>query len=538
MRIALVNPPHRSIGSRVPGELLPPLGLLAIGGPLIDAGHDVRLLNADLDNLPLPAIVATLAADPPQAVLIGHSGSTSAHPTVLDLTAMIRAALPQVTIVYGGVHPTYHWQSILAEAPQIDVIVRGEGEVTAPALMNALATGAPLDPIPGLAFRRNARPHATPPAPMLRDLDSARIGWELIDFARHGYWGGKRAVILQFSRGCPHLCTYCGQRGFWTQWRHRDPARFAAEIAWLVRRHGVELINLADENPTSSRKAWKAFLEALIAEDVKVTIIGSTRADDIVRDADLLPLYKQAGCLRFLMGLEGTDEATLATVKKGGTRAKDRQAIDLLRRHGMIGLCTFAVGFEEETDADYWRLLRQLLAYDPDQVMSVYATPHRWTPFHAQSAHRRVIRTDLRFWDYKHQVLETPLVPAWRVFLWVKLIEAVLQLRPRALWRTWFQPDRDLRHAMRWYTRMGRGVWRHEWRDFLMHRTQPGPRVGDLSATGAMAETALRPRRPLTPGRPAATRPAHGNDPAPQLLWPHPGQDPAGQPEGLSGAGP
>lgn len=495
VRITLINPPHRSIGSRVPGELLPPLGLLAIGGPLIDAGHGVTLLNADLTNMPLPRIVAALRDNPPDAVLVGHSGSTSAHPVVLDLTAMIRAALPQVRIVYGGVHPTYHWRSILTEAPQIDVIVRGEGEVTAPRLMEAMEAGRPLDAIPGIAFRRDRAPHATQAAPMLEDLDSARIGWELIDVAAHGYWGGRRAVVMQFSRGCPHLCTYCGQRGFWTRWRHRDPVKFAAEIAWLVREHGVELVNLADENPTSSRKAWAAFLHAMVAEDVKVTIIGSTRADDIVRDADLLPLYRKAGCLRFLMGLEGTDEATLATVKKGGSRAKDQEAIALLRQNGMIGLCTFAVGFEEETDADYWRLLRQLLAYDPDQVMSVYATPHRWTPFFAQSAHRRVIQPDLRFWDYKHQVLETPRVPAWRVFLWVKLIEAVLQLRPRALWRIWMQPDAELRHAMRWYTRMGRGVWWHEFRDWLRFRTRPGPTVADLSAAGPMPEAAMQPRR-------------------------------------------
>jgi anaerobic magnesium-protoporphyrin IX monomethyl ester cyclase len=330
---------------------------------------------------------------------------------------------------------------------------------------------------------------------MLENLESARIGWDLIDFTQHSYWGGKRAVILQFSRGCPHLCTYCGQRGFWTRWRHRDPVAFAREIAWLVREKGVDLINLADENPTSSRSAWKAFLEALIAEDVRVTIIGSTRADDIVRDADILHLYKKAGCLRFLMGLEGTDEATLQTVRKGGTRRKDRQAISLLRDNGMIGLCTFAVGFEEETDADYLRMLRHLLSYDPDQVMSVYATPHRWTPFFGQSAHRRVIRTDLRLWDYKHQVLETPRVPAWRVFLWVKLIEAVLQLRPRALWRAFLQPDRDLRHAQRWYTRMGRGVWISEFRDVWRHRANPGPTVQDFWGGAQLPEEALSPRR-------------------------------------------
>jgi anaerobic magnesium-protoporphyrin IX monomethyl ester cyclase len=53
MRIVLVNPPHPSIGSRIPDEHLPPLGLLSVGGPLIDAGHQVTLVDADLDNLPV-----------------------------------------------------------------------------------------------------------------------------------------------------------------------------------------------------------------------------------------------------------------------------------------------------------------------------------------------------------------------------------------------------------------------------------------------------------------------------------------------------
>ena len=257
----------------------------------------------------------------------------------------------------------------------------------------------------------------------------------------------------------------------------------------------MELINFTDENPTSSRRAWKAFLQALIAEDVDVTIVGSTRADDIVRDADILHFYKQAGCIRFLSGLEGADKATLQTVRKGSSRVEDQQALPLLRQFGMIGLCTFAVGFEEETDADYFRLLRHLLRYDPDQVTSVYATPHRWTPFHGQSAHRRVLQTDLRMKDHKHQVLETSQVPAWRVFLWVKLIEATLQLRPRALWRIFRQSDTTLRHAMLWYTKMGRSVWHQEFRDFIGHPARPGTAVADFWDSGQRPEQALAPRK-------------------------------------------
>ena len=74
------------------------------------------------------------------------------------------------------------------------------------------------------------------------------MGWELIDFARYSYWSDKRAVVVQFSRGCPHQCSYCGQRFFWRRWRHRDPRKFAAEMARLHREHGVEVINFADQN--------------------------------------------------------------------------------------------------------------------------------------------------------------------------------------------------------------------------------------------------------------------------------------------------
>src|SRR5205814_5329846 len=137
-------------------------------------------------------------------------------------------------------------------------IVRGEGEETAKQLVAALEGGDELSSVDGIAFR-DPRGHIveTRPAVMIEDLDAYRVGWELIDHSRYGYWGGKRAVVMQFSRGCPHLCNYCGQRGFWTRWRHRDPKKFAQEIAWLHREHGVELVNLADENPTVSKKAWR-----------------------------------------------------------------------------------------------------------------------------------------------------------------------------------------------------------------------------------------------------------------------------------------
>ncbi|ULH14795.1 magnesium-protoporphyrin IX monomethyl ester anaerobic oxidative cyclase [Deinococcus sp. KNUC1210] len=482
LRILLLNPPHTAIGSRIPTEQLPPLGLLSIGGPLLDAGFTVELLDADLKALGLPDILHGVLRFAPDVLMIGHAGSTSAHPTVVKIARALKQSMPQLTIVYGGVYPTYHWQDILRDVAEIDVIVRGEGERTTTRAMQALAAGEALAQIEGLAFRQGGQVVGTSSAPMIQNLDDYRVGWELIDHDQYSYWGRMKAVVVQFSRGCPFQCSYCGQRGFWTQWRHRDPVKFAAEIARMYRQHGVELFNFADELPTGSRPAWKAFLEALIAENVPVTLVGSTRAGDIVRDADILHLYRKAGVIRFLLGIENYDQTTLQSIRKGSTTKDDREAIRLLRQHGILSMATYVLGFEEETEQDYRRSIRQLLMYDPDQIQMLYITPHRWTPFFNTVKDRRVILSDQTKWDYKHQVLATQHVPTWKTFVWFKAIELIVQLRPRMLWRMLSSRDPRFLHAMRWYYDVGRRVWFHEvWELFfrLDHR-QDGPTVEEF----------------------------------------------------------
>jgi anaerobic magnesium-protoporphyrin IX monomethyl ester cyclase len=517
MKILLLNPPHPAIGSRIPQEHLPPLGLLTLGGPLVDAGHQVRLLDAEFGPMTVDRIVSEIRDHAPDAVLLGHSGSTSGHPVAARIARAVRAALPRIWIVYGGVYPTYHWSEIMEQEAGIDFIVRCEGEETVVRLVTALEGKQSLEKVPGIVFRtgtfpapeRSAREQpflagqvlATPPAPLISDLDAYRVGWELIDISRYTYWGNRRAVVVQFSRGCPHCCQYCGQRDFWQMWRHRDPMKFAAELARLYREQGVEVINFADENPTASRAAWQAFLEALIAQNVPLILVGSTRASDIVRDANILHLYKRAGVARLLLGIESTDESTLQAIRKGSTQAIDREAIRLLRKHHIISMAAWVADFTQATDRDYWRALRQILSYDPDQIQALYATPHRWTPFARQEANRRVIQTDLSRWDYKHQVLESRNVPNWRVLLWVKVIEAVSQLRPKSLFRLLAHPDRGFRAAMRWYYSIGRRVWPYElwhWL-FLDCRTRRGPRLAAFQNGGLGAGHQKSPALPRQP---------------------------------------
>ena len=459
MKILLINPPHKSIGSRMPNEHLPPLGLLSIGGPLIDQGHDVVLLDADYTNLNIDKIINRVAEYNPELVLMGHSGSTSAQPIINEIASELKNYSKTIKIVVGGVFPTYHWKEILKKNLAIDYVVCGEGEQVILDLASAIEKESDLTDVNGIAFRKNLNIIKTKPAKMIQDLDSYRIGWELMGNYNYTYWGKKKAVVIQFSRGCPYPCNYCGQSLFWKKWRNRNPQKLADEIEMLHKKYGIEVINFADENPSTNKRAWKLFLEALIKKNLNLILVGSIRADNIVRDEKHLHLYKKAGFERFLLGIENYDEVILEKIKKAGSAVKDKKAIELLRKHNILSMATYVVGFGEENTRDFFNSLKQLLAYDPDQVQLLYVTPHKWTPYFKQIENKKIIQLDQRYWDYKHQILETPHLKPWKVILLVKLIEVVMQVRPKAIKRWLFHKDKRLRKAMFWYNNIGKRVW-------------------------------------------------------------------------------
>lgn len=477
MHILIINPPHTSIGSRMPKEHLPPLGLLSIGGPLIDAGHKVELLDADYSNMRIEKIVAHCIKLNPDIILLGHSGSTSAQPTIDKITSLVKQKNASIKTIIGGVFPTYHWKEILKTSDHIDFIVIGEGEQIVLDLVSALEANKNLNEVKGIAYRHKTEVLKSKAAPVLQNLDDYRIGWELMKDYNYTYWGKKKAVVIQFSRGCPYPCSYCGQSFFWKKWRHRDPDLLADEIEMLHKEYGIEVINFADENPSTNKREWKLFLEALIAKNLNLILVGSIRADNIVRDAEHLHLYKKAGFERFLLGIENYDEVILEKIKKAGSTVKDKKAIELLRQHNILSMATYVVGFGEETTRDFYNSLRQLLAYDPDQVQLLYVTPHKWTPYFKDIADKNIIQTDQRKWDYKHQIIETPKLKPWQVILYVKLIELIMQTRPKAIKRWLFHKDKRLRKAMFWYNNIGRRVWVHELYSFLFKTKRPKNKI-------------------------------------------------------------
>jgi anaerobic magnesium-protoporphyrin IX monomethyl ester cyclase len=176
------------------------------------------------------------------------------------------------------------------------------------------------------------------------------------------------------------------------------------------------------------------------------------------------------------MGMENTDEATLRLSHKSGATSKDREAIRLLRQHDILSMATWVV--EEETERD---LLRQLLS--TIRIRSRRSThPIAGRRTFASQAVDAFVLIDQRRWDYKHQVPAARYMAPWRLNFCVKFIELVLQSRRRALWRLVAHRGPKIRHAIRWYYRMGRRVWFHEIWNFLSRdrREKDGPTLAQF----------------------------------------------------------
>jgi len=461
VRIALINGPLRSAVCDLGVGHQMPLGLLMIGGPLLAAGHDVKLIDAACEHLSDAEIARRVAAFGAQVAMIAHVGSTSAHPCCLRVLRAVKAMLPACITVYGGVHPTYHYRTILAEQPEVDVVVRGEGEASTLDLVSALAAsalraGAPrtsignLAAVRGIAWRNDGEVVANASRTPIADLDAWPIGWDLIeDWDQYRAFGLGRAAVVQFSRGCPHTCTYCGQWMFWRHWRHRDVRGFVDELERLHHEHDVRFFWLADENPTTLKDLWRQTLEEIARRELPVGMCASIRAQDIVRDADILHLYRRAGFLYVLMGVETVTDATLARIRKGSRVDDAYQAVRLLRRHHIMSIVDYIFGLEDETPRTIWRGLRGLLRYDGDFVNALYITPHAWTPLGHQLRNEPVVEPDTWRWDYRHQVIGVKHLTPAQLFVGVKLVELIYHLHPRRLWRILTVSDPRLRRQLR-----------------------------------------------------------------------------------------
>ncbi|KGE02904.1 magnesium-protoporphyrin IX monomethyl ester anaerobic oxidative cyclase [Pseudohaliea rubra] len=384
MRIVFVHPNYRSGGAEIAGSW-PPAWVAYLSGHLRKAGfNDIHFIDAMTHNLEEDEVVRRLVELQPDVI-----GTTAITPSIYmaeRLLELAREHVPQALRVLGGIHATFMFKQVLSEAPWVDVIVRGEGEEIFTNLMEAVNRGEYLqtrDQIRGIAYRDGNEIVATPAAPTIKDLDALDPDWSLLEWDKYIYIPlNTKVAIPNMARGCPFTCSFCSQWKFWRDYRVRDPIKVVDEIEKLVNEQGVGFFILADEEPTINRKKFIQFCEELIARGLpdKVKWGINTRVTDILRDEELLPLYRRAGLVHVSLGTEAAAQMKLDQFNKETKVEDNRRAIELLRNADIFIEAQFIVGLDNETAETLEETYRMAWDWQPDLANWAMYTPWPFTP--------------------------------------------------------------------------------------------------------------------------------------------------------------
>ncbi len=384
MRICLIHPNYRSGGAEIAGNW-PPAWVAYLAGSLKKAGFDdIQFIDAMTHNLSEGDLRVRLAEMQPDVV-----GVTAITPSIYVAEQTLQVAkevVPDALRVLGGVHATFMYKQVLSEAESVDVIVRGEGEEIIVNLMNAVAEGRwPADrrKINGLAFRDGDQIVATQAASTVKDLDAIEPDWTLLEWEKYMYVPlGVRVAIPNMARGCPFTCSFCSQWKFWRDYRVRDPLKVVDEIENLVKAHQVGFFILADEEPTINRRKFIQFCEELIARGLpdKVQWGINTRVTDIMRDKELLPLYRKAGLVHVSLGTEAAAQLKLDQFNKETKVEENKEAVRLLREADIFVEAQFIVGLDNETPETLEETFQMAWDWQPDLANWAMYTPWPFTP--------------------------------------------------------------------------------------------------------------------------------------------------------------
>ncbi len=308
MKVLLVNPRYNGCSE------IPPLGLECLAAPLLWEGIDVSILDLDIYSPEEghDALRDMIRRSSPQVV--GVTAMSHSFRSAQEICEISKNLNPAVLTVMGGMHATVMFDDILRKQDDIDVCVRGEGELSFRELILSFTAGKAFSGIEGISYRDDGKIIHNADRALQKNLnDLSKPAHHLVRNEKY------KTRSISSSRGCHHNCTFCSiQAQYRRTVRTRDAVTLAEEIKDLVA-GGAKRIMFTDDNFTFSLKRVREICRCIqrlgLAGGVEFYAEG--RIDDICQNPIMASVLADAGFRGLYVGAESGSVEVLDYYRKG-----------------------------------------------------------------------------------------------------------------------------------------------------------------------------------------------------------------------------
>lgn len=422
MRILLVWPPMTVYlpDPKIPSPSLP-LGLAYIAAVLEKENYYVRILDAlalgvnriekghgwlrcGLGDDEIKGYVKNFDPD-----VVGISSMFTAYAQdVHNCARIVKEFNPDIPVVVGGAHASVNPEMILDR--NIDIVVKGEGEITLLELVNNLENEKTIFKIPGTVVRKKDKIFYNPKRPYIKDLDSlpfpARHLLPMEVYMEHSEQYGEYimrqpSLALITSRGCPRRCVFCSIHSVWGHtWRGRSAKNVVNEIEFLINRYRAREIAFLDDNLTLNKKRTMETCEEIIKRELDIKWCTPNGVALWALDKQVIKKMKESGCYRLTFGIESGSRETQKFIGKIINLDHARSLIKYANKIGLWTVCTFIIGFPYEKRDSIIDSIEYAINSDTDFALFYILGPFPGTPVYEIFKREGLLSKNNQNWGY------------------------------------------------------------------------------------------------------------------------------------------
>ena len=405
MKVTLVNPPYPKNAHWHPAFI--PLGIGYLGAVCEKAGHEVSVIDCQAEKLDFDTFRTRIAQT--GADVVGMTSTTLTYKSALENARIAKEVLPTCTTVLGGCHATFWDENSLKECPSLDVVVRGEGELTFVELLEKLKNKTDLDNVKGLTFRKKSGEIIrNETRPFIENLDDLPFPAHHLLPLSSFHVVGKTIFPLTTSRGCVFWCDFCtAVRMFGQRYRVRSPKNVVDEIEYIVKKYGAKQFTFYDDTFTVDPQRVIQICNEISRRKLAIRWDCETRVDMV--NKDLLQKMKNAGCMAIWFGVESGSPTLLEKMHKKINLDQTRLACKTAQDLGLITVAHVLLGFPGETEQTAWETINFVKELNPDEIGLYLTTPYPGTPLYDLVKEKGWLKiTDFNRYDTSTPIFETP----------------------------------------------------------------------------------------------------------------------------------